>query len=1145
MKKIISLLLTVILIVSMIPATVRAAGVESTAVLTVEEVSAAPGGTVDINLVITENPGILGATLRVSWDESLTLIANASGEAFADMSYTAPSRYNAKGTNFVWYANEVNTVVDGVILTLTFRVAEDVENDEILPVRVTYLPGDVIDGNENDVILDITDGGARVITYKPGDVNNDGRINVRDLVRLSQYISDGCTTDPEGYNAEVIADACDVTGDGRVNTRDLIRLSQYISDGSQTDPDGYNAVLYPAKKADCAHEAMTATEAKAATCTEEGHIAYWYCDGCAKYFGDAEAANEIALADTIIAANGHTPVVDAAVVPSYTTPGLTEGSHCDVCGQVIVAQQEVPKLEANYHSITYHNLNGAEYPDLVQYAEHEGVDALPKLELPGYTFVGWYTAPNGSGAFVDSIEAGSTKNYNLYAYWTLETYTIYFRNAPENSNAISTPNTRSYTVEDRIVLADPKWNGLKFVNWTDENGKPYTEIPKGTTGDLELTANWKVQRNLANVYDDAKEVTPFYYDPVEKTYYFVYKIGTLEHVVLDEFVLGDNLKYNTQAADLTFSLTDTVTMEDSVTKTIGQTVSKSVSSSTEWQNSKTQTEGSSKEQHFDVTAGMDIGGEKSPIKVHLEASYGNSSTTSQEYSTTSVEGGSTEVGNEQSKESSVGISYMEQISSSVTKEITISADKPIGYYSYVHAGNVNVLGIVAFNAQTGNYSLATYSFVDNMHEMTLYYPDLESLENPAVETLPYDVPIDAIIEYVDTYSYVNYVGNGGEYAYTQPDMESVISGMEMSVYEKAESKTLPKNLYTKTGYHFTGWSLTPDGEVVYKDEDTVPAMEAGEVLTLYAQWAKNDYTIAYDANLPDTYAEVSDMPQNTAGIYDEAVTLGAKPTYPGWSFDGWYLEPECTTKVGDAGQTIQSANLTTAENGTVTLYAKWTLNTYKVTYHPNGNFGTAYTINVQYRKNSTVEASPFGRTQYTLEGWSLDPNATVPTYRPGDVFNYIFTEDVVFYAVWSKTMTIVDFGEGAKDRHYIHWKTSGFNQGRTDGKDKISPNLDKAHLKTLGYTKIKVKVEFYYRVDDWGTQLIKLYNNQTGATLGTPAQHEWDERGWSWGTEEFVFSLDSTGDGGEFWILWDLAKDENQSDTWYVGGTTVTITAIY
>ena len=39
---------------------------------------------------------------------------------------------------------------------------------------------------------------------------------------------------------------------------------------------------------------------------------------------------------------GHTPVVDDAVAPTCTKTGLTEGSHCEVCGEVIVAQVEIP-----------------------------------------------------------------------------------------------------------------------------------------------------------------------------------------------------------------------------------------------------------------------------------------------------------------------------------------------------------------------------------------------------------------------------------------------------------------------------------------------------------------------------------------------------------------------------------------------------------------------------------------------------------------------------------------------------------------------------------------------------------------------------------------------------------------------------------
>ena len=40
----------------------------------------------------------------------------------------------------------------------------------------------------------------------------------------------------------------------------------------------------------------------------------------------------------------HTPVVDEAIAPTCTETGLTEGSHCAVCGEVIVAQETVPAL---------------------------------------------------------------------------------------------------------------------------------------------------------------------------------------------------------------------------------------------------------------------------------------------------------------------------------------------------------------------------------------------------------------------------------------------------------------------------------------------------------------------------------------------------------------------------------------------------------------------------------------------------------------------------------------------------------------------------------------------------------------------------------------------------------------------------------
>ena len=49
------------------------------------------------------------------------------------------------------------------------------------------------------------------------------------------------------------------------------------------------------------HTDLKHIDAKAATAAEEGNIAYWYCDGCKKYFSDAAATKEITKAATVTA----------------------------------------------------------------------------------------------------------------------------------------------------------------------------------------------------------------------------------------------------------------------------------------------------------------------------------------------------------------------------------------------------------------------------------------------------------------------------------------------------------------------------------------------------------------------------------------------------------------------------------------------------------------------------------------------------------------------------------------------------------------------------------------------------------------------------------------------------------------------------
>ncbi len=49
------------------------------------------------------------------------------------------------------------------------------------------------------------------------------------------------------------------------------------------------------------HSDLRHTEAKAATKEDEGNIEYWYCEGCGKYYADADAAKEITEAETVVA----------------------------------------------------------------------------------------------------------------------------------------------------------------------------------------------------------------------------------------------------------------------------------------------------------------------------------------------------------------------------------------------------------------------------------------------------------------------------------------------------------------------------------------------------------------------------------------------------------------------------------------------------------------------------------------------------------------------------------------------------------------------------------------------------------------------------------------------------------------------------
>lgn len=71
---------------------------------------------------------------------------------------------------------------------------------------------------------------------------------------------------------------------------------------------------------------------RAATCTTEGLMAF-SCQDCG-----------VQVSTETILALGHAVAIDPAVAATCTTAGLTEGSHCTACNEVLTAQQTIPAL---------------------------------------------------------------------------------------------------------------------------------------------------------------------------------------------------------------------------------------------------------------------------------------------------------------------------------------------------------------------------------------------------------------------------------------------------------------------------------------------------------------------------------------------------------------------------------------------------------------------------------------------------------------------------------------------------------------------------------------------------------------------------------------------------------------------------------
>lgn len=817
-KRIIAALLSLVMLLSCIPVMAFAED-HPTATLTVSDIYTTPGSTVTIDVMIDDNPGILGATLKLSWDDGLTLTGCENGTAFSELTFQKPSRYQ-NGCNFVWYGSSIAEAADGIILSLTFVVEETATDADAYDISITYGSGDVVDENYAPVDLTVKNGSIRIVTYTPGDVTGDGRVNTLDLIKLCQYISDGCVTDPEGFNVTLNESAADVNDDGKLNPLDLILISQYISDGCVTNPDGYNVTLKPSTPK-CKHK-MTKVDAKDETCTEEGNVEYWFCGECGKSFDSKDGDAEISLEDVVVEAKGHTVVIDKAVAPTYTTPGKTEGSHCADCLVVFIAQEDIPVLEG-FH-IEYNILGTDTYlaqqnivnPNPSSYTPENDTIVLRDLVAPaGYEFLGWYDAPQSvGGTRITQIPKGSSGDITLHAHWNEIDFDITYKLYQTPLGEITDEKYLHYTVSKGLKdLPNPELYNYVFLGWYLEDGTEMTEIPVGTTGHLTLNAYWTSKRNLAKAKSSLDD--PIIIENIDDgVIYFAYELGTIENVPLSDAIW--TIQSVSGLAQQT-SVTVSTTISQEQAKEISEMISRTTVDSATWTLSKDWNNVTEVNEEWAEENGMTQ--EEANIKTKSESGTYSITNSNGGCSTTTENDGTTTVGyNSQNKTHGNSAEFNAKIHANYTSTAEVGVDAKIAEVSLSNQFEIGgeIGGGYKQQQETDEHTGTDTTTIDTTvtsNETSWNKSSTSSNTKAASESIEVKEALSSIISNSKGYgeSYSSGGANSESQEFSSSDNQSVSSSSTLT-YFSSETKTTT-NTYSTDGKSEGCYRLVVAGKV--------------------------------------------------------------------------------------------------------------------------------------------------------------------------------------------------------------------------------------------------------------------------------------------------------------------------------------------
>ena len=209
----------------------------------------------------------------------------------------------------------------------------------------------------------------------------------------------------------------------------------------------------------------------------------------------------------------------------------------------------------------------------------------------------------------------------------------------------------------------------------------------------------------------------------------------------------------------------------------------------------------------------------------------------------------------------------------------------------------------------------------------------------------------------------------------------------------------PDDIPWRRGYAFNGYTTNADGTGnQYYNKNGIGQIKFKQTkeVTVYAQWALETYTIAYELNGGTNHAN-----NPNSYTYEDATITLQEPTKTGYTFNGWYDNSSFT------GTPI--TRISKGSYGNKTLYAKWTANTYTVTLDQQSGTGGTTFVTATYGAAMPAITKPT-RNGYTFGGYYTAINGGGTKYynaNGSSAKNWDKTAATTLYAKWTANQSTI------------------------------------------------------------------------------------------------------------------------------------------